>query len=269
MHLLIGSEGTLGIITKAVIKLHPRSQFSATLIVPFSERRSAIQTVPKILRSGITPSAIEYIESAEIEKTEEHLGEKWPAEKAKSQLIVILNALDEDGLYSMCTQISEICQANGALEPMFAETREEQNKIVKIRSNVYTALKADVFDILDITVAPSKLGALMDLLDGIAEKYGTRIPLYGHAGDGNLHVHVMKENDVKLDYEKVKKEIYAASVSLGGVITGEHGIGSIRIKYLDLLLSQKEIELLRAIKRVFDPNNILNPGKVLPSLSDS
>jgi glycolate oxidase len=270
MHLLVGSEGTLGVITKAVIKLHPKSQFSATLVVPFSERRSALQMVPKILQSGTTPSAIEYIEEKEIEKTEEHLNEKWPGEKAKSQLIVILTALNEDELYSMCTQISDICQANGALEPMFAETREEQSKILRIRSNVYTALKPDVYDILDVTVPPSKLAALMDLIDGIAEKYDTRIPVYGHAGDGNLHVHIMKEEGRDLEYYgKMKKEIYNAGVSLGGVITGEHGIGRIRIEYLCLVLSRKEIELQRAIKKVFDPNNILNPGKVLDQVSDS
>jgi glycolate oxidase len=264
MHLLVGSEGTLAVITKAVIKLHPKSQFSATLVVPFSERRSALQMVPKILQSGTTPSAIEYIEEAEIEKTEEHLNEKWPGEKAKSQLIVILTAGNEDELFSMCTQISDICQANGALEPMFAETREEQSKILRIRSNVYTALKPDVHDILDVTVPPSKLDALMDLIDGVAEKYDTRIPVYGHAGDGNLHVHVMKEEGRDLEYYgKMKKEIYSAGVSLGGVITGEHGIGRIRREYLCLVLSRKEIELQRAIKKVFDPNNILNPGKVL------
>jgi len=264
LHLMIGSEGTLGIITKAVIKLHPKSKFSATLIVPFSTRHDAINAVPKILRSGVTPLAIEYIEREEIEKAAEHLNEKWPVDKGKAQLIIILTGISEDELYFGCEEISDVCQANGALETMLAETTEEQDRILKIRSNLYTTIKSDMCDTLDVTVPPNELGALMDLVDGIAEKYHAYVPVYGHAGDGNLHVHIMKEKGEEPEYfEKMKREVYMAAVSLGGVITGEHGIGETRVKELGLVLSKKEIDLIKAIKRIFDPNNILNPGKVV------
>jgi len=264
MHLMIGSEGTLGVITKAVIKLYPKSKFSVTLLVPFNRRLDAINVVPKILQSGITPLAIEYVEEEEIEKAAEHLNEKWPVEEDKAQLIIILTGMNEDELFSECEEISEICQKNGALETVLAETRQEQDRVLKIRSNVYTALKPEMCDILDVTVPPSRLGDLMDAVDEIAKKYGARIPVYGHAGDGNLHAHIMKEDGREPEYsEKMRKDIYKAGVSLGGVITGEHGIGKIRVKNLDLFLSKKEMELMKAMKSMFDPNNILNPGKVV------
>jgi glycolate oxidase len=267
MHLMVGSEGTLGVITKAVIKLHPKSKFAATLIVPFGKRHDAINAVPKILQSGVTPLAIEYIEIGQMEKSAEHLREKWPVDKGKAQLIVILTAITEDELYFGCEKISEVCEANGAFETMLAGTKEEQDRILKIRSNVYTAMKSEMCDTLDITVPPNELGALMDLVDGIASKFDACIPVYGHAGDGNLHVHIMKEDGKKPQHiEKMKKEIYRAGVSLGGVITGEHGIGKIRVKNLELVLSKKEIDLMREMKRMFDPNNILNPGKVVKQI---
>ncbi len=267
LHLMVGSEGTLGVITKAVVKLYPKTKFSATLLVLFSKRLDAINAVPKILRSGITPLAIEYVEKKEIEKAAEHLNEKWPVDKGdegKAQLIVMLTGMSEDELYSECEEISEVCQKNGAVETMLAETKEEQDRILKIRSNLFTALKSEMVDILDITVSPSKLGSLMDSVNEIAERYNAYVPVYGHAGDGNLHVHIMKEKGKKPEYsEKMKKEFYEAGVSLGGVITGEHGIGRIRVNDIGLVLSKKEIDLMRTIKKVFDPNNILNPGKVI------
>lgn len=148
---------------------------------------------------------------------------------------------------------------------MLAETKEEQERILRIRSNIYTTLKPHVIDALDVTVPPSRLVELLDAVDETARRHRVRLPVYGHAGDGNLHVHIMEEKDKEPDYvEKVKREIYDAGISLGGVITGEHGIGKIRTKEAALFLSAEELDLARGIKRLFDPNNILNPGKVLP-----
>jgi len=149
---------------------------------------------------------------------------------------------------------------------MLAETKEEQEKILRIRSNIYTTLKPRMIDILDVTVPPSKLGELLNAVDAIARKHEISLPVYGHAGDGNLHVHVMKNEEKEPDYvETVKREIYAAGIRLGGVITGEHGIGRIRTREMVLVLGPKEVDLAKGIKRLFDPNSILNPGKVFPS----
>ena len=265
MHLIIGSEGTLCVVTKAILKLYPRSMYSVTLILPFNKREDAIRTVPQILRSGVIPLAIEYVGLKELNAAAAHLSEEWPIQSGDAQLLVILSGLSEDEVYSACERISEIAEKNSAGEALIAETRDEQERILRIRSNVYTALKKDMVDILDTTVPMSRLLDLMIKIDELSKKYGAYLPVYGHAGDGNLHIHVMKENGEIPSYaDDLKREIYEATISLGGVITGEHGIGRLRIKEFHRFLSKKEINLMREIKRMFDPNNILNPGKIFP-----
>ncbi|MGQ9781179.1 MAG: FAD-binding oxidoreductase [Nitrososphaeria archaeon] len=259
MHLIIGSEGTLGIVTRAVIRLTPKSKHQITLLLPFNSRVKALSTVPKILYNGIIPLALEYVEKEVMEISAEHLGEKWNVQ-GKVFLISIL-AGSENEVYSDAEEISRICLENGGLEPSIAERRDEQESILKIRSNIYTSLKADYVDIMDTTVPPSNIGRLADIIDKIAAKYSAYIPVYGHAADGNVHSHVMKKDFEK--YEKIKGEIYDAAVALGGVITGEHGIGKIRMKELYKFSSPKVVELMEAIKKTFDPNCILNPSTVL------
>ena len=265
LQLVIGSEGTLCVVTEAVIKLYPRSMSSATLVVPFRTRSDAIGSVPKILQSGVIPLALEYVEMKEIKEAAEHLNEEWPVRAGNQQLIIILTGASEDEILLACEKISKTCEEADAYEAILAETKEEQDRILRIRSNIYTTLKPRVVDILDVTVPPSKLGDLIDRVDEIARGNQVYLPVYGHAGDGNLHIHIMKEENKDPEHVvRIKKEIYRAGVSLGGVITGEHGIGKIRIKEISLVLSEKQIHLMREIKRLFDPNNILNPGKVLP-----
>jgi len=257
MHLIIGSEGTLCVITKATIRLYPKSRFSATLILPYESRADAIGTVPKILHSGIIPLAIEYVEIDELNRAAEHVGEEWPLQNGMAQLIIILSA---------CEIISSIAEESNAGEALIAETREEQERILKIRSNIYTALKPDMIDILDVAVPINRLCDLMDRIDSISEKYGVYLPVYGHAGDGNLHIHIMREDgETPAEIREIKNEIYSASISLGGVITGEHGIGKLRIEEFERFIPEKERELMMKIKRIFDPNGILNPGKIFPS----
>jgi len=264
MQLVMGSEGTLCVITKAVIKLYPKSLFAATLVAPFESRLDAIASVQAILKSGAMPLAIEYIEVGELNQAAEHLGETWPVQEGKAQLITILMEPNENEMLSGCERISNVCEQNSSGEVMLAETKEEQEKILRIRSNIYTTLKPQIVDILDVTVPPSRLGDLMNLVDGIAQRYSIYLPVYGHAGDGNLHVHIMKQEGRELPIKEIKREIYKASIDLGGVITGEHGVGKIRSGELDLVLSKTHLALLKGVKRLFDPNNILNPGKVLP-----
>jgi len=255
MHLIIGSEGTLGIITKAIIRLCPKAEYTLTLVLPFNSRHEALSVVPVILTKGISPLALEYVERELMEKSATHLGEKWDI-KGKVFLIVILSGTQNE-VYGEAEKIDQICSENGGLEAYVAERQDEQEIILKIRSNIYTALKEESGDIFDTTVPPSKIGRLADEIDKIAEKHSAYIPIYGHAADGNLHAHVMKKDMDK--YERIKSEIYEATVNLGGVITGEHGIGKIRVKELYKFMPHKSIELMKGIKRLFDPNNILNP----------
>ncbi|MCX8171618.1 MAG: FAD-binding oxidoreductase [Candidatus Bathyarchaeota archaeon] len=264
MQLIIGSEGTLCVITKAVIRLFPKSRYMLTLVIPFNTRSDALKSVPAILRSGVTPLAIEYVQINEVLEAARHLNESWPVQKGFAQLIIILDGMSQDEVLKACEELSLVCEANNALDILLAETPAEQSRILKIRSSIYTALKPNMIDILDVTVPPSCLEELMNEVDAVGSKYRVYLPVYGHAGDGNLHVHIMKEGvENEETAKKIKDEIYERAVRLGGTITGEHGIGKIRLENLHMVLSEKHIDLLRSIKRVFDPNNILNPRRLL------
>ena len=266
MELMIGSEGTLGIITKATLRLYPKANMTVTLLISYEDRHDAVNSVPKILQRGILPLAVEYIEKKEITRSAEQLGKEWPAKKGNAYLMFIIQGDSEDEVYAECEEVEKICKANNSIETLVAQGKKEQDKILKIRSNTYMALKRDLADGLDIAVPPASIGKLMDRIDKIAQEYRTYVPMYGHVADGNLHPHVMKVNGEIPSYlEEIKEEIYKEAINLGGVITAEHGIGRNRIKNLPLSFSRKEIELMKGIKKVFDPNNILNPGVVVPA----
>jgi glycolate oxidase len=257
MDLFMGSEGTLGIITKAVLKLYPKPGSSVTLIIPFDDRHTALSVVPKMLQRGITPLAVEYVERDLVELSAEHLGLKWPCDAGKAQLMVIIAENNEDATYAECERISEFL-GEGGKEIIIADRKQEQDEILKIRSSIYTALKEHTLDILDVSVPPSAIGNLMDCVDTIASEHGTRIPLYGHAADGNLHAHIM--DDVELSkLQDLKKKIYEKAIELGGTITAEHGIGKVRRGLLTMAMDEKCMELSKAIKNALDPENILNP----------
>ncbi|MCK4478221.1 FAD-binding oxidoreductase [Candidatus Bathyarchaeota archaeon] len=261
MHLIIGSEGTLAVITEVILRLYPKFGATATLIVPYKSRNGAINSIPKILQDGRMPLAIEYVEKDLMEETAKHLGETWPVKEGNCYLLIIEAESSRDQMLSESLRITEICKENGSLEPLFAEPRDEQERILRIRSNIYSALKPKTADILDVTVPPAKIGKLIDAVDKISKKHDVHLPAYGHGADGNLHVHIMKKEGKGLEHiEELRKEIYEVALELKGVITGEHGIGKIRTEKLHLYLNKKELELMRKVKKIFDPNNILNPG---------
>ncbi|MCK4387349.1 MAG: FAD-binding oxidoreductase [Dehalococcoidia bacterium] len=263
MHLLIDSEGILGVITKVIFRLYSRFAGTATLVVSYDDRHDAIETVPEILQSGVIPLAIEYVENDEVEISAQHLGTKWPATKGKAHLIAIVTGANEDEVYCQCEQISQVCQKHNAVDTLIAERREEQTDILKIRSEIYTALKPKLADGLDITVPPASIGKMLDAVDEIAQRFDTDIPVYGHAADGNLHPHLMMDLQERGILKEVKREVYKAAVDLGGVITGEHGVGKTRLGEFDLYVDEKSRELMKGIKKLFDPNNILNPGTAI------
>ncbi len=264
MHLLMGSEGTLGIITEVTLRLYPEAKETATLLMPFENRHDAMCAVPKVLKEGHVPLALEYVEKELIEESADHLGKSWPADEGEAFLVLIITGKDEDEIFGKSETIVEVFTENGALEPLFAQRRKEQETILDIRSNIYTALEEETTDILDVTVPPAEVGNLMDRIDELAEEYGTTIPVYGHAADGNVHPHIMNvDGEAPGYFEELKDEIYEAALELGGVITGEHGVGETRIKNLPMALSEEERSLMGKIKKVFDPNGVLNPGKAV------
>lgn len=262
MHLIIGSEGTLAVITRVILRLFPQLGASATMIIPYDNRHDSINTVPKILQSGVIPLAIEYMDRGPVEISAEHLNMEWPCKAGAAFLMIIVEGKGEEEVYADCEKISEICERYNGLETVVGKTRKEQERVLKIRSNMYLALKHKIADVLDVAVPPANMGTLMDAIDRIAARFGTDIPMFGHAGDGNLHPHLMKDLIVEGagKLQEVKREIYREALKLGGVMTAEHGLGRIRLPDIDIFLSQKEMALMGGIKKVFDPKGILNPG---------
>jgi glycolate oxidase len=267
MHLLIGSEGTLGVITRVTLRLYPKFKETASLIIPFEDRHDAISTVPRILQEGVIPLAVEYVERELMEASAERLGKKWPVKKGKAILYIIITGRSVDEVYLEADKIDTIARECNALDTLVVQSRREQDDILSIRSNIYLSLKSYTMDVLDVGVPPASIAKLLDALDEVAEKYDMYLPVYGHAADGNVHAQILMEEAGGIkeeDLEKMKEEIYELTIGLGGTITAEHGVGRIRIKDFGRYLDEKAMEIMREIKRVFDPNNILNPGKVLP-----
>ena len=266
MQLIIGSEGTLGVVTKATLQLYGSENASITLVVPYTSRAAAIATVPKILQQAGPPQAIEYVEKDLMERTAEHLGTHWPVATGQYYLIVILAEATRDEVLAKSLKIYDACKEYTSLDVFAAESARDQENILSIRSNLYTYLKPQILDILDIVVPISKLEEIVTTIQDIAKESGIPLPVYGHAGDGNLHVHIMRKQGVEASkyLDDLTDRIYKATSEVGGVITGEHGVGRTRITKVEKYLSEREIELMRNMKRIFDPNNIMNPGAKVP-----
>jgi len=264
LHFMVGSEGTLGIITKVILRLYPEPKYSATLLFSFDDRKEAIKIVPQILKKGLDPLAIEYIDREMAELSAKQLGLTWPAKKGKVDIMVILSEFKENDLYDKSVAIDEIAKEFNCVDSIIAETKKDQEDILAIRSNIYEATKHLIVDALDMAVPPANIADFMEDLDSIYKKYGLSFSAYGHAGDGNIHTYVYKVNGEKpAYYEETLEEFYKAAVKYGGTMSAEHGTGKLRKKYLHLQFSDKEIELWKGIKKVFDPNGILNPGTIV------
>jgi len=266
MQLIIGSEGTLGVVTKATLQLYGSEGASITLVVPYTNRAAAIATVPPILQQAGPPLAIEYVEKDIMQRAAKHLGTHWPVETGEYYLIIIVAETTREEVLSKSMKISEICKESNSLDIFAAESARDQENILSIRSNLYTVLKPDILDILDIVVPISKLEEIVATIESFAKEIGSPIPVYGHAGDGNLHVHIMRKQGVEEPkyLDELSDRVYKATVKVGGVITGEHGIGRTRMAKVEKYVDPKELELMRGLKRIFDPNNIMNPGAKLP-----
>ncbi len=267
MQLMIGSEGTLGIITEVTLDLKPEPPQSATLIIPFKNRSEAFRAVPKILQEGIIPLAVEFVEREQILHTAEDLGKEWPAKEGEGDLMIILAEDSEEDIFESAAGIEKICEEFNSINTLVADTTKEERELLEIRSHFLPAIEDRILDCPDITVPRSELDPLMDKIEELSVKYDVEIPLLAHAADGNLHAFIMLEDEdvqeVPDYYEDLKKEMYKATIDLGGTITGEHGIGALRKKQLAMQYTDRELELMKQIKKSFDPNNVLNPRKIV------
>jgi glycolate oxidase len=274
LNLMIGSEGTLGIITKATIQLMPSPRVSRSLIIPYDELGQAIDAVPDLIGQKILPMAVEFIPREVIKITEEFLRIQWPVTLGNTYLLIILDASSEEEMDKLSEEVAEICLDHNALDVFVADSPSKQQQVLEIRSKIYEAIKSQTLDILDIAVPRAEIAKHVRRVQEISEKYGIWLPTFGHAADGNVHTHIMKarykngevvpltEEEWKSKFENIREELYSDCKERGGVISGEHGIGIVKKPYLSYVLEAKTIGLMKGIKKLFDPHNILNPGKI-------
>lgn len=267
--LMVGSEGTLGIITKAVFRLLPYPRHNLLMLVPFASAEKACEAVSAIFRAGITPSGMEFMERDAIDWTLKYVDDiQLPiGEEVQAHLLIEVDGNDEDVLMKDCQRIAEIVEDFEAGEVLFADTRSEKDALWKLRRRVAEAVKSNsVYKEEDTVVPRAELARLLRGVKEIGNKYGFKSVCYGHAGDGNLHVNIVKADmsDKAWNEELPKgiREIFELVKSLGGTLSGEHGIGWVQKDYLDIIFSEKSISLQKALKKVFDPAEILNPQKI-------
>jgi glycolate oxidase len=272
IHLMVGSEGTLGIFTKITLRLLPRPTARAVLLVPFPDTPTAIAAVPRVMTRGrIVPTSVEFMDKRSIQAAYEYTGERLPHPDVGAMLLIEIDGTSEERVEHDMNSIIDLCLELGALDIFVGNTPRDERRMWRPRQEMAEALKAicPVQSLEDIVVPMAQIPDLMPELDRLSQKYDVLIPCYGHAGDGNLHATVVKHPQTPMDEwdEKlpaILEELYAIVRALGGTISGEHGIGSKRSHYLPLVMDEKVIDLQRGIKRVFDPLNILNPGKIFP-----
>ena len=274
LHLMIGSEGTLGIVTRAILQLLAPAALSRSLVVPFDDVDGAVETVPLLMGRKIVPLAVEFIEQEVIRITEEYLDKRWPTSAGRISLLVILDAPSEAEMDRMSQVVAEACLEKGALDIFIADTPKKQAVVLEIRSQIYEAIKSLTVEILDICVPRAEIPGHVRRVREVSRKYGIWLPTFGHAADGNVHTHIMRaryvdgkmvpvpEEDWRGKVDGVREELYADAKARGGVLSGEHGVGLVKKPFLSLVLDDGQVELMRGIKRVFDPRQILNPGKI-------
>jgi glycolate oxidase len=267
--LLVGSEGTLAIITKVILRLIPKPPRQVTLRATFPDVESSAAAVVNIIRARVVPAALELIDGDSLEAVARYLNVRSLAPPGTAALLLlevdgIAEAIDEEA-----QRVEEACRAAGATEILRAHTDEERQELWRVRRELSMSLKmvASLKFNHDVVVPKGRIPALFALVRDIRERFGLRIPCFGHAGDGNIHVNIMVDKD---DAEAIARAhqaeevLFAGVVALEGSISGEHGIGFAKARFLPLELSDDEIALMKRVKRAFDPQGILNPGKMFP-----
>ncbi len=268
--LMIGSEGTLGVITKAVIKLLALPQHNILMLIPFLKLEEACKVVSEIFFKGIVPSCIELMEKSSLELVEKYKICEIPFKiKEEGYLLIELDGNDKSILFQNAEKLYSIFNNYDCGEILFAESDFEKNKLWKVRRNIALAVKSfSVYKEEDTVVPRDKLPKLISGVKQIGKKYNFKSVCYGHAGDGNLHVNILKEDLSEFDWNIVVKkgvrEIFDLCIKLGGTISGEHGIGLVQKEYIDIPFSKESISIQKGIKELMDPNNIMNPGKIFP-----
>lgn len=269
--LMVGSEGTLGIITKIVMKLLPQNSHNILMLVPFFNAGQACEAVAKIFKAGIVPSALEFMERDAIDWTLRYVdGVNIDIKDAvQAHLLIEVDGNYPEILFAEAEKITEVLEQFEIDEILFADSEDQKNALWKLRRAVGEAVKSNsVYKEEDTVVPRYELPTLLKGIKTIGSKYGFKSVCYGHAGDGNLHVNIVKgelsDEAWKTEVPKGIREIFELTVGLKGTLSGEHGIGYVQKNYMDIAFGEVQLQLMKGIKNTFDPNGILNPGKVLP-----
>ena len=270
IQLLIGSEGTLAIITKIILRLIPLPKVTIDLLVAFDKFQDAANTTSTIIERQILPTSIEFMEQDSLLACEKYLKKELPLREAAAFLLIKLDGNRKEDVEALCETVGEVCFEHDAIDVLVADDRPTQERLWEARRAIIEALKerSPVNHMEDIVVPRARINDFLREMKKLQGKYEYPIICFGHSGDGNVHVNVLKEDrgedKWKETIPEISGKIFDIALALGGQITGEHGVGVTRRKYLKAAVGSKTLELLRSIKQLFDPNNILNPGKIFP-----
>jgi glycolate oxidase len=272
LHLMVGSEGTLGIFTRIILRLLPLPTARAVLLVPFADVPTAIGAVPGIMTQGrIVPTSVEFMDRLSVQTAYDYTEERIPHPDIGAMLLIEIDGYSPEQVEAEYNSIIDLCLELGALDVYVGNTPSAERRMWRPRQSVAEAFKAicPVQSLEDIVVPMAHIPSLMPELERLSRQYDVLIPCYGHAGDGNLHATIVKQPETPMEEWQEKlpailQDLYRVVARLGGTISGEHGIGSKRARYIPLVMDPVLIALQRRIKRAFDPLNILNPGKILP-----
>lgn len=269
--LLVGSEGTLGVVTKIVLKLLPLNKFNVLMLVPFYKAEQACEAVSAIFRAGVVPSALEFMERDAIDWAVQFIDgisvEIKPEHEA--HLLIEVDGNYQEILMQEAEKILSVVEQFEIDEVLFADTEDQKNVLWKMRRGIAEAVKSNSIYKEEDTVVPRyELPTLLKGIKEIGAKYGFQSVCYGHAGDGNLHVNIIKgtmtDENWTTEVPKGIREIFELTVALKGTLSGEHGIGLVQKNYMNIAFSEHHLQLMKNIKKLFDANNILNPGKIFP-----
>lgn len=268
--LMIGSEGTLAVITKIVTKLLPKPTQSVLMMGSFESNETACAAVSALFRAGLAPSAVEFMERKGVEWVIQHDDIKFDLKvNVKALLMIEFDGDDLDDIFKNCEKTNTVLEEHACTEVLFADTAAQKEEFWRLRRTMAESVKANSVYKEEDTVVPR--AALPQLIKGIKEigaKYGFESVCYGHAGDGNLHVNIIKAGMSDEDWKNKLKlgiaEIFELTTALGGTLSGEHGIGLVQKEFMPIKYSEVHLNLMRGIKQLFDPNGILNPGKMVP-----
>ena len=266
--MIIGSEGTLAFVTKAILKLLPLPQKAVSLLVPFPTLAQAIRTVPLIVKSKATPTAIEFMEREVIMDAENFLGQSFPDNQADAYLLLKFDGSNAEDIAKDYDAVAQLCLEQGAIDVLIADTDERADAIWKTRGSFLQAISGSttMMDEVDVVVPRNKVNEFVEYVHALQDEMHVRIKSFGHAGDGNLHVYILRDDLDEEAWEKVlndtMEKMYAKARTMDGKVSGEHGIGFAKKPYLKEDLDPAAVEIMRGIKKAFDPNNILNPRKV-------